>query len=229
MIINTIASKTINRNSRSALRNIQRQLAKKVSTTRHYSTSLPRSYHSTLPRALASAAGTGTTTTDRSSIRGNRGHYQKEYDLSITNPEQFWSNAATDLHWFKPPEKILESSHHVHSGGANNDDGAPHLFHRWFPGGEINISYNALDVHVRDGRGDQIAIAYDSPVIPSQRTVTYRELLTQVSTFASALKNELGVRKGDRVVIYMPMIPEAIVAMLACNRIGAVHSVVFGG
>ena len=99
---------------------------------------------------------------------------------------------------------------------------------RWFKGGELNTCYNALDRHVENGRADQVALIYDSPVTNTIEKFTYRELLEQVSRFAGALKS-LGVNKGDTVIIYMPMIPQAVVAMLACARLGAVHSVVFGG
>ena len=101
-------------------------------------------------------------------------------------------------------------------------------FYRWFTDGVLNTCFNALDRHVRSGRGDQAALIYDSPVTSSQRTYTYAELLDEVARFAGVLRG-LGVGKGDRVIIYMPMIPEAAIAMLACARIGAVHSVVFGG
>ena len=101
-------------------------------------------------------------------------------------------------------------------------------FYRWFRGGKLNTSYLALDVHVEQGRGDQPALIYDSPVTSTQRVYTYRQLLSNVARFAGAL-TQLGVQKGDTVVIYMPMIPETVVGMLACARIGAIHSVVFGG
>jgi len=101
-------------------------------------------------------------------------------------------------------------------------------FYRWFVGGEVNTCYNALDLHIEEGRGDQPALIYDSPVTSASKTFTYRELRDRVAGFAGALAR-LGVGKGDRVIIYMPMVPEAAVAMLACARLGAVHSVVFGG
>jgi len=101
-------------------------------------------------------------------------------------------------------------------------------FYRWFVGGEVNTCYNALDLHIEEGRGDQPALIYDSPVTSASKTFTYRELRDRVAGFAGALAR-LGIGKGDRVIIYMPMVPEAAVAMLACARLGAVHSVVFGG
>lgn len=125
-----------------------------------------------------------------------------------------WQEAAEDIHWFKAPEKVL-------------DDSNPPLY-RWFVGAECNTCYNSLDRHVDAGRGDQTAIIYDSPVTDTVRHITYREMLDRVSRFAGALQ-DMGLTKGDRVVIYMPMVPEAAIAMQACARLGAIHSVVFGG
>ncbi|OQR93346.1 acyl-CoA synthetase short-chain family member [Achlya hypogyna] len=141
-------------------------------------------------------------------------HYLTEYRRSIEDPEGFWNDAAKDIHWFKPYTKVLDRTN------------AP--FYKWFPDGEMNTCYNALDVHVANGRGDAPAIYYESPMTGTKRTITYKELLDQVATLAGALARQ-GVGKGDRVVIYMPMIPETAVAMLACARLGAIHSVVFGG
>ena len=107
-------------------------------------------------------------------------------------------------------------------------DDSSRPFYRWFQGGELNTCYNALDRHVDGGRADQLALIYDSPVTGTQRKFTYRELRDRVALFAGALANQ-GVGKGDRVILYLPMIPEAVISMLACARIGAVHSVVFGG
>jgi len=140
--------------------------------------------------------------------------YQEEYQLSIEQPEQFWREKARDLAWYKAPETIL-------SQDENGSD-------RWFADGELNTCYLALDYHVEQGRGSQVALYYDSPVTNSKRQVSYDELRDQVALFAGVLSQQ-GVEKGDRVVIYMPMIPEAIVAMLAVARLGAIHSVVFGG
>ncbi|GAA1969682.1 propionyl-CoA synthetase [Terrabacter lapilli] len=140
--------------------------------------------------------------------------YQGIYDASLRDPEGFWRDAAAAIDWVRPPERIL-------------DDSRP-PFYRWYPDAELNVCYNAVDRHVLAGRGDQPAIHYDSPVTGTKVTLTYAELLDRVSRFAGALEG-LGVEKGDRVVIYMPMVPEAVVAMLACARLGAVHSVVFGG
>ena len=142
------------------------------------------------------------------------GNYALAHRRSIEDPEGFWGEAARGIDWITQPRRVL-------------DDSRP-PFYRWFSGGQLNTCYNALDRHVIAGRGDQPALYYDSPVTGTSRTLTYAQLLDQVSRFGGALR-ALGVDKGDRVVIYMPMVPEAVVAMLACARIGAVHSVVFGG
>jgi len=140
--------------------------------------------------------------------------YQSAYRESITNPGKFWAEAAKEVHWYKPYEKVF-------------DDSRPH-FCRWFPGGELNTCYNAVDYHVNNGRGGQTAIIYDSPLTNTITKISYQELRDYVSRFGGLLLSR-GIEKGDRVIIYMPMIPEAVIAMLACARIGAVHSVVFGG
>ena len=142
------------------------------------------------------------------------GAYAAAYEQSISDPTTFWGNAAKAVEWITEPTTVL-------------DDSNP-PFYRWFRGGSLNTCFNALDRHVRDGRGDRAALVYDSPVTSTVQTFTYAELLARVATFAGALAS-LGVEKGDRVVIYMPMVPEAVVAMLACARLGAIHSVVFGG
>ena len=140
--------------------------------------------------------------------------YKQLFDASIADPTKFWADAARAVTWTREPTTIL-------------DDSNP-PFYRWFSDGELNTCANALDRHVESGRGDQPALIYDSPVTGTKRTYTYHELLDQTARFAGALRG-VGVNKGDRVVIYMPMIPEAVIAMLACARLGAVHSVVFGG
>jgi len=140
--------------------------------------------------------------------------YDTIYQQSLDDPEQFWGKAAEDICWYKKWDKVL-------------DDSNP-PFYRWFSGALVNTCYNALDVHVENGRGDRIALIYDSPVTDTIRRITYSELLDEVARFAGGLA-ALGVTKGDRVLIYMPMVPEAVIAMLACARIGAIHSVVFGG
>ena len=140
--------------------------------------------------------------------------YDEVYSAWQLDPENFWAKAAEDIDWYKGYDTVL-------------DDRYP-PFYRWFTGGEVNTCYNALDRHVEAGRGDQAALIHDSPVTGTVRTFTYSELLDSTARLAGALKN-LGVTKGDRVVIYMPMVPEAVMAMLACARLGAVHSVVFGG
>lgn len=140
--------------------------------------------------------------------------YQTLYDRSMQDPSAFWAEAADLIDWDRPWDRVL-------------DDSNP-PFYRWFKGGRLNTCYNAVDRHVKAGRGDQPAIIHDSPVTDSQTVITYAELQDQVARFAGVLKS-LGVAKGDRVIIYMPMVPEALVAMLGCARIGAIHSVVFGG
>ncbi len=140
--------------------------------------------------------------------------YDDAYRLSLEDRDGFWSEAAKNIQWEKKWDKVLDDSKKP--------------FYRWFAGGRLNTCYNAIDYHVENGRGDQVAIIYDSPVTGTVRKITYKEFLHEVSLNAGMLKN-LGVTKGDRVIIYMPMIPETMFAMLACARIGAVHSVVFGG
>jgi len=142
------------------------------------------------------------------------GRYQQEFRRSLADPDQFWRDAAALIDWYTEPSVVLDRS-------------SP-PFYRWFTGGILNTCFNAVDRHVRDGRGSQPALIYDSPVTGSQRVLTYQGLRDEVARFAGVLQG-LGVAAGDRVVIYMPMVPEAVVAMLACARIGAVHSVVFGG
>ena len=140
--------------------------------------------------------------------------FKQIYDQSINKPEEFWQNVSEDIFWFKKPTQIL------------NKDKPP--FYKWFCDGVTNTCYNALDIHIDQGRGERIALIYDSPITGNKKKFTYNGLKEKVSRFAGALKNQ-GVNKGDRVIIYMPMIPEAVIAMLACGRIGAIHSVVFGG
>ena len=142
------------------------------------------------------------------------GKYEKIYNSSIKNREDFWKNISDDIFWYKKPSKILNSSNPP--------------FYKWFEDGVTNTCYNSLDFHIDKGRGDKTAIIYDSPITGTKNKFSYKELRDRVSVFAGALKNQ-GIDKGDRVIIYMPMIPEAVIAMLACGRIGAVHSVVFGG
>ncbi len=136
------------------------------------------------------------------------------YRQSISDPETFWAQAAEAVHWYKRWDSVLDSTDKP--------------YYRWFSGAEVNTCYNAVDLHVENGRGDQPALIYDSPVTDTIKTFTYRELLDRVARFAGVLAQH-GVTKGDRVIIYMPMVPPAVVAMLACARLGAVHSVVFGG
>jgi propionyl-CoA synthetase len=140
--------------------------------------------------------------------------YEIAHKQSIEDPNGFWGAVAEDCHWYKKWDKVLDES------------GKP--FFRWFSGGEMNTCYNALDYHIENGRGEQNALIYDSPVTDTIKKYTYIQFRDEVARFAGALAAQ-GVVKGDRVLIYMPMIPEAVIAMLACARIGAVHSVVFGG
>lgn len=141
--------------------------------------------------------------------------YAEVHARSLSDAEAFWAEAAEEIHWHKKWEKVF-------------DDSNP-PFYRWFAGGEVNTCYNALDRHVEAGRGERLALIYDTPITGEPtRKFTYGELLREVARFAGALRAQ-GVEKGDRVIIYMPMVPEAAVAMLACARVGAVHSVVFGG
>ena len=141
-------------------------------------------------------------------------NYLTQFRESIDNPESFWKRQSEKIDWFKAPKTIL----------SQDENG----FYRWFSGGRLNTCHLALDIHVAKGRGNQPALIYDSPVTETKRSYSYTELLDETSRFSGVLKN-LGVVKGDRVVIYMPMVPELPVTMLACARIGAVHSVVFGG
>jgi len=142
------------------------------------------------------------------------GDYAKAYQRSLTDPEGFWGAAAQGIDWYQAPNLVLDASNPP--------------FYRWLSDGVMNTCFNALDRHVAGGRGDQAALIYDSPVTGGTRRYSYAELLDEVARFAGVLTG-LGVSRGDRVVIYLPMIPQALVAMLACARIGAVHSVVFGG
>ena len=140
--------------------------------------------------------------------------YLDTFNKSITDKENFWDEVANDVIWYERFDKVLHT------------DGPP--FYQWFKGGKINTCYNALDRHVDEGNGDRLALIYDSPITGNKNTYTYSVMRDRVAVIAGALKNQ-GVVKGDRVIIYMPMIPEAVMAILACARIGAVHSVVFGG
>jgi propionyl-CoA synthetase len=140
--------------------------------------------------------------------------YQRLHRQSLQEPEKFWADAAQAIHWDQPWDRVLDDRHPP--------------FYRWFSGGRLNTCYNALDRHADGGRGEQLALIYDSPVTGTQRRYTYAQLRDAVARVAGALRAQ-GVGVGDRVVIYMPVVPEALMAMLACARLGAVHSVVFGG
>ena len=140
--------------------------------------------------------------------------YSDVYDSWKSDPEAFWMQAAEDINWDRKPSKALYG------------DNAP--LYEWFSDGLVNTCYNAVDRHVENGRGNQTAIIHDSPITHTKHEITYAELQTRVASLAGALRAK-GIEKGDRVIIYMPMIPEALEAMLACARLGAIHSVVFGG
>src|SRR3954451_15387718 len=140
--------------------------------------------------------------------------YREVHARSMRDPEGFWAEAARAIDWIEPAKKIFDPTM-----GA---------YGRWFAGGVVNTCYNALDRQVAAGRGEQLALIHDSPLTSSVTRLTYAEMLKEVQTLA-AIMQDFGVVKGDRVILYMPMVPEAMVAMLACARIGAVHSVVFGG
>ena len=140
--------------------------------------------------------------------------YDETYRRAQQDPDGFWAAAAEDIHWERRWDRVLDASRPP--------------YYRWFRGGRLNTCYNALDVHVDRGRGKQLALIYDSPVTGTVRSFTYFELRDEVARFAGALRRQ-GVEPGDRIILYMPMVPEAVIAMLACARIGAVHSVVFGG
>ncbi len=140
--------------------------------------------------------------------------YLAQYKQSIEDPNGFWSVPAEDCHWYKKWDRVLDDSNKP--------------FYRWFTGGMLNTCYNALDRHMGNGIGDQTALIYDSPVTDTIKKFTYRQLRDEVARFAGVLSSK-GVQKGDRVLLYVPMVPEAAIAMLACARLGAVHSVVFGG
>lgn len=142
------------------------------------------------------------------------GSFDEIYQQSIDDPEGFWGEIAEDIVWTKPWDTVLDQSNPPH--------------YRWFSGGQLNTCYNCVDRHVEEGRADQAALIYDSPVTNTVKTYSYRELRDEIAVFAGALANH-GVTKGDRVIIYLPAIPAAVIAMLACARLGAVHSVVFGG
>jgi propionyl-CoA synthetase len=145
-------------------------------------------------------------------VRSSR--YHEVYARWQRDPEGFWGEAAAEIDWFEPPTAVF--------------DPKAGIYGRWFPGGVTNTCFNAVDRQVDAGRGDQAAIIYDSPLAGTKRVLTYHRLLTETQVLASMLR-DLGVEKGDRVILYMPMVPEAVIAMLACARIGAIHSVVFGG
>ena len=143
-----------------------------------------------------------------------KSRYHDVYARALADPEGFWAEAAREIDWIEPAKKVFDPSAGVYG--------------RWFGGAVVNTCHNALDRHVAGGRADQVALIHDSPLTNSITRFTYAELLAEVKTLAAVMQ-DFGVVKGDRVILYMPLVPEAVVAMLACARIGAVHSVVFGG
>ena len=140
--------------------------------------------------------------------------YPEVYARWQRDPMGFWGEAADAIDWIEKPKTVFDPNAGVYG--------------RWFPDGVVNTCWNAVDRHVMQGRGEQTAIIYDSPLAGQKSTISYYRLQVETQVLAAILRN-FGVAKGDRVVLYMPMVPEAVVAMLACARIGAVHSVVFGG
>jgi propionyl-CoA synthetase len=161
---------------------------------------------------LLASLGPGMTRSKLMDARTSR--YHEVYARSLADPEGFWGEAARAIDWYEPAKKVFDKDAGVYG--------------RWFTGASCNTCYNAIDRHVERGRADQPAIVYDSPVTNTRRKITYAELLREVQTLAAILQ-DFGVAKGDRVILYMPMVPEALFAMYACARIGAIHSVVFGG
>src|SRR6516162_7106652 len=143
-----------------------------------------------------------------------KSRYHEVYARAMRDRDGFWGEAAREIDWIEPAIKVFDA-----------DAG---IYGRWFTGGVVNTCHNALDRHVARGRGNQLALIHDSPVTGAVSKFTYAEMLNEVAALAAVMA-DFGVKKGDRVIIYMPMVPEAVVAMLACARIGAVHSVVFGG
>ena len=140
--------------------------------------------------------------------------YKDVYESWKSDPDAFWLEAAKAIDWTSPPQKAFDQDIDVYG--------------RWFPDAVGNTAYNCLDRHVEAGKGDTLALIYDSPITGKQQKYTFSQLTDEVATFAAVLQDR-GVEQGDRVLVYMPMVPEAAIAMLACARIGAVHSVVFGG
>ncbi|GAA3842133.1 propionyl-CoA synthetase [[Pseudomonas] carboxydohydrogena] len=143
-----------------------------------------------------------------------KARYAEIHERSLRDPQGFWAEAAREIDWFEPAKKVF--------------DPAMGLYGRWFAGGVVNTCFNAVDRHVKGGRAEQLALIHDSPLTDSITTLTFAQLQQEVETLGAVMQ-DFGVTKGDRVVIYMPMVPEAVIAMLACARIGAIHSVVFGG
>jgi propionyl-CoA synthetase len=167
------------------------------------------------PLALAKLSHAPTIPAGGNAMDARTSRYHDVYTRWQRDPHGFWAEAAADIEWIEKPKTVF--------------DGKAGVYGRWFPDGVCNTCWNAVDRHVEAGRGEQAAIIYDSPVTGSKQIITYAALQTKTETLAGILRHVFGIKKGDRVILYMPMIPEAVVGMLACARIGAIHSVVFGG
>src|SRR3954468_332556 len=150
----------------------------------------------------------------RNTMDADSSRYPETYARWQRDPDAFWAEAAREIDWYEVPKRIFDPNAGVYG--------------RWFPDGVCNTCWNAVDRHVMRGRGPQPAIVYDSPLAGTKRVIAYDRLWTVIQILAAVLR-DFGVEKGDRVILYMPMVPEAVIGMLACARIGAVHSVVFGG
>src|SRR5713226_9153538 len=167
----------------------------------------PRPLQPGEPRRMARPDGS-------SAMDARTSRYHEVYARWQRDPQGFWGEAAQAIDWIEPPKRVFDPDAGVYG--------------RWFAGGVCNTCWNAIDRHVMQGRGEQAAIIYDSPLSGQKRTLTYHRLQVETQVLAAILRN-FGVAKGDRVLLYMPMVPEAVIGMLACARIGAIHSVVFGG
>src|SRR5262245_43883683 len=193
------------------LRTLVEVLGKESRFTSRHDTSARRPRR---PKRSQSGNGRRSATTMGNAMDAGVSRYHEAYGRAQRDPEGFWGEAAQAIDWYQQPTRVFDPS----SG----------LYGRWFVGGTCNTCWNAVDRHVLTGRAEQPAIIYDSPVTGTKQRISYVDLQTKTQVLAWILRN-LGVQKGDRVLLYMPMIPEAVVGMLACARLGAVHSVVFGG
>jgi hypothetical protein len=208
MILHRFSSQLVrrlpNKSSLSQMAKVSSVLGENLCTVAGYSYETPKVDQKSSGRAYSVHA--KYPPFDRNSAKGEFGAYAEDYDQSLKDPEGFWGDAAKDIHWFESPTQVL-----------SQDAEKPYLY-QWFSDGVTNTAYNCLDVHVNAGHGDRTAVIYDSPVTGVKTYISFKELLDQVSVFAGALKDELGVEPGDRVIIYMPMIPEAIVSMVRMHK-----------